>query len=110
METRAHAGTHKWRWETSPSERALTARATASKELPASATKPFVGPGQIFKRENKMLCWLLRQKIITSALRQPFCIVQQVGRTVPDAGRGLCQIAADHMLLVHCQPGRKGVQ
>lgn len=86
----------------SPPEQALTAWGTASMELPASATKPFVGSGPIFKRENKMLCWLLRQKIITSALRQPFCIIQQVGRTVPDAGRGLCQIPADHMLLVHC--------
>lgn len=30
--------------------------------------KILLGPGQIFKRENKMLCWLLTQKIITSAL------------------------------------------
>ena len=73
-----------------------------SMELPVSATKSFVGPGQTLKRENKMLCWLLIQKTITSALRQPFCIIQQVGRTVPDAGRGLCQIQVDHMLLVHC--------
>lgn len=41
---------------------------------------------------------------------QPFYIIQQVGRTVPDAGRGLCQIRVDHMLLVHCYLGRKGVQ
>jgi len=56
-------------------------------ELPASATKSLGGPDQIFKKENKMLCCLLTQKIITSAFRQPFCIIQQVGRTVPDAGR-----------------------
>lgn len=97
-----HAGIYKQRQKTSPSEQALTAWGTASMELPASATKSFAGPGQIFKRENKMLCWLLTQKVITSPLRQPFCIIQQVGRTVPDAGGGLCQIQVDHMLLVHC--------
>lgn len=68
VEMWAHAGLYKQRWKISPSERAHTAWGTASMGLPASATKSFVGPGQTFKRENKMLCWLLTQKIITSAL------------------------------------------
>lgn len=68
VETWEHAGLYKQRWKTSSSEWAHTAWGTASMGLPASATKSFLGPGQIFKRENKMLCWLLTQKIITSAL------------------------------------------
>lgn len=65
VETWAHAGLYKQRWKISQSEWAHTAWGMG---LPASATKSFLGPGQIFKRENKMLCWLLTQKIITSAL------------------------------------------
>lgn len=93
---------YKQRLQTSPLERALTACDTASMEQPASVTKSSVGQAGFLKRENKTLCRLLTQKIITSALGQPFCIIQQVGRTVPDAGGGLCQIRIHHMLLAHC--------
>ena len=108
--TGMHTYTYKHAETTNISIRMSTALHTASMELPASATKSFVGPGWIFKRENKVLCWLLIQKIITSALRQPFCTIQQVGRMVPDAGTALRQIQVHHMLLVHCQLVRRGVQ
>lgn len=71
--------------------------------------KILCGPRPDFykRKQNALLAFDTEDHYFSA---QPFYIIQQVVRTVPDAGRGLCQIGVDHMLLVHCYLGRKGAQ